>query len=272
MSDNTPAYKKSNFGGAFFFLPEEKRRALSSVYDFCRLADDIVDEDYPDAEQRLRNLRKELDNLYAGSAETDIGRELAGAVKRFNIPKEYFADLIEGCERDLKTPVRYETFGDLQWYMYRVAGTVGLMCIHIFGYKNERTEKYAAALGYAVQLTNIIRDVAEDAKINRIYIPKRDMDSFGVKEEDILLLKDNRRTRALLFFEAQKAQELFIQASQLLPKEDFKAMLPARAMGNTYKAILQKLIARPCRLGDKKIKLNKIEKLLILFKTWRNRL
>ena len=142
----------------------------------------------------------------------------------------------------------------------------------IFGYKKERTEKYAVALGYAVQLTNIIRDVGEDAKINRIYIPKLDMESFGVKEEDILRLKDNRRTKALLFFETQKAQELFIQAEKLLPKEDFKAMLPARAMGNTYKAILAKLIARPCRLGDKKIKLSKIEKIKILFNTWRNRL
>lgn len=272
MNDTTPAYKKSNFGGAFFFLPEEKRRALGSVYDFCRLADDIVDENFPDAEQRLQALKSELDALYEGRAKSELGRELAEAVKRFNIPKQYFAELIEGCARDLKTPVRYESSGDLEWYMYRVAGTVGLMCIHVFGYKNKRTEKYAAALGYAVQLTNIIRDVDEDAKINRIYIPKRDMEDFGVTEQDILTLKDNRKTRALLFFEAQKAQELFLKAERLLPKEDFKAMLPARAMGNTYKAILQKLLRRPCRLGDKKIKLSKIEKFFILFKTWRNRL
>ena len=267
-----PAYKKSNFGGAFFFLPKEKKQALSVIYAFCRLADDIVDEGFSDTEQKLADLRKELDNVYADCPQTELGQELSKAVKRFNIPKQYLSDLLDGCERDLKTPVRYESFGDLQWYMYRVASSVGLMCIKIFGYKNERTEKYAVALGYAVQLTNIIRDVGEDAKINRIYIPKLDMESFGVKEEDILRLKDNRRTKALLFFETQKAQELFIQAEKLLPKEDFKAMLPARAMGNTYKAILAKLIARPCRLGDKKIKLSKIEKIKILFNTWRNRL
>ena len=267
-----PAYKKSNFGGAFFFLSKEKKQALSIIYAFCRLADDIVDEGFSDAKQKLDDLRKELDNVYEGCPKTELGKELLKAVKPFNIPKQYLSDLLDGCERDLKTPVRYESFGDLQWYMYRVASTVGLMCIKIFGYKNERTEKYAVALGYAVQLTNIVRDAAEDAKINRIYIPKQDLESFGVKEEDILKLKDNRRTKALLFFEAQKAQELFIQAEKLLPKEDFKAMLPARAMGNTYKAILAKLIARPCRLDDKKIKLNKIEKIRILFNTWRNRI
>lgn len=272
MDGNIEAYKKSNFGGAFFFLPREKKQALSAVYAFCRLADDIVDEDYKDPEARLAELSRELDAVYASEPGSAIGLELAKAVKRYNIPKQCFSDLIEGCQKDLKTPVRYESFGDLQWYMYRVAGTVGLICIKIFGYKNERTEKYAVTLGSAVQLTNIVRDAAQDAKINRIYIPRQDMEVFGVKEEDILRLKDNRRTRALLFFEAQKAQELFMQAEKLLPKEDFKAMLPARAMGNIYKALLGKLLARPCRLDDKKIKLNKIEKIKILFNTWRNRL
>ncbi len=272
MNDNIPAYKKSNFGGAFFFLSKEKKQALSIVYAFCRLADDIVDEGFKDAEERLSDLRQELDDIYKGSPKTDLGRELQKTVEDFKLPKEYFSDLIEGCAKDLQTPVRYESFGDLQWYMYRVACVVGLICIEIFGYKNEKTKQYAITLGYAVQLTNIIRDINEDAKINRIYIPKQDMESFGVTEEDILKQKDTRKTRALLFFEAQKAQELFNQAQKALPKEDFKNMLAARAMGNTYKAILEKLLARPCRLGDKKIKLSKIEKLLILLKTWRNRL
>lgn len=272
MNDNITAYKKSNFGGAFFFLPKEKRQALGVVYAFCRLADDIVDENFDDAPQRLKALREELDFIYSGSPKTALGIELKKAVEKFKLPKEYFSDLIDGCTRDLQTPVRYESFGDLQWYLYRVACVVGLMCIHIFGYKNEKTKQYALTLGYAVQLTNIVRDVDEDARINRIYIPKQDMEAFGVTEEDILQHKDNRKTRALLFFEAQKAQELFAQAQKTLPREDFKNMLAARAMGNTYKAILEKLLARPCRLGDKKIKLSKIEKLLILFRTWRNKI
>lgn len=272
MGDNLSSYKKSNFAGAFFFLSKQKKQALGCVYAFCRLADDIVDEGLPDAKERLASLRTELDNIYNANAKTDLGRQLARAVKNFSIPKQYFSDLIEGCERDLQPAVRYETFGDLQWYTYRVAAVVGLMCIKIFGYKNKETQNYAVALGHAVQLTNIIRDVAEDAKINRIYIPKQDMEIFGVSQEDILQLKDTRKTAALLFFEAQKAQEMFTKAEQILPKEDFKSMLAARAMGNIYKAILNKLMARPCRLGDKKIKLNKVEKLVILFKTWRNRL
>ena len=272
MNDNLSSYKKSNFAGAFFFLPKEKKRALGCVYTFCRIADDIADEGFTDAKERFASLRTELDNIYKGKAQSDMGKQLCPVVKNFSIPKQYFSDLIEGCEKDLQPALRYETFGDLQWYTYRVASVVGLMCIKIFGYKNKKTEDYAVALGHAVQLTNIIRDAAEDAKINRIYIPKQDMETFGVSQDDILQLKDTRKTRALLFFEAQRAQELFIKAENMLPKEDFKSMLAARAMGNIYKAILNKLIARPCRLSDKKIKLSKVEKLAILFKTWRNRL
>ena len=272
MSDSLPSYKKSNFAGAFFFLPKEKKQALSAVYGFCRLADDIVDENFPDAEQKLTDLRRELDNIFNGKAQTPMGKELARAVKKYPLKKEYFSDLIDGCQRDLQKPVRYESFGDLQWYTYRVAGTVGLMCISIFGYKNEKTPLYAETLGHAVQLTNIIRDITEDAKTGRIYIPRQDMENFGVTQEDILQLKDTRKTRALLFFEAQKAQELFLKAENMLPKEDFSSLLAARAMGNIYKAILNKLLARPCRLGDKKIKLSKAEKFIILFKTWRKHL
>ena len=270
MNDNLTSYKQSNFAGAFFFLSKTKKQALQSVYAFCRVADDIVDEGFEDAKERLITLRTELDNIYQNKPQTDLGKQLCPVVRDFSIPKQYFSDLIDGCKKDLQPALRYETFGDLQWYTYRVASTVGLMCIQIFGYKNEKTKDYAIALGHAVQLTNIIRDIAEDAKINRIYIPKQDMETFGVTQEDILQLKDTQKTRALLFFEAKKAREMFSKAEKMLPKEDSKSMLAARAMGNIYKAILNKLISRPCRLSDKKIKLNKVEKIIILFKTWRN--
>jgi phytoene synthase len=146
------------------------------------------------------------------------------------------------------------------------------MCIEIFGYKSEQTKDYAEALGNAVQLTNIVRDIAEDAKINRIYIPKEDMEKFGVTEEDILRQKETRKIRALLLFELERAQEYYDKARVLLTREDFKNMLSARAMGNIYEALLKKLQKIPCVLTGKKLKLSKIEKIWILLKTWREKL
>lgn len=268
MADNK-SYKKSNFGGAFFFLPEEKKEALSIIYTFCRLADDIVDEGYSDAKERLADLRKEIKLVFEGAPSTELGKDLKKVIKAFPIPEQYFTDLIDGVERDLDNPVRFDTLGDLKWYMYRVASIVGLMCIEIFGYKNPNSKEYAEAMGYAVQLTNIVRDICPDSKINRLYIPKEDLESFGVSEQDLFSCKDTRKVNALLFFEMERAQDYYNKARSLLPKEDFKSLLAARAMGNIYEAILKKLQKTPCRLGGKKIKLSKLEKVKILIKTWR---
>ena len=256
------SYKKSNFGLAFSFLSKEQRKALSIVYAFCRYADDVVDDHMEEAPTLLANLRADLT-----IAKTDFAVQLAEVIKEFSIPKQYFFDLIDGVEHDLKTPVRFETFKDLEWYIYRVASVVGLMCIHIFGFKNQQTKEYAITLGKAVQMTNILRDIAEDSKINRIYLPLEDLKKFKITEKDILQIKNTSQIKSLLAFERQRTEDLYKQAELLLPKEDFKNMLAARVMGNIYKAIFEK--TKPCKIFKRKLKLSKIQKISIVLKTWR---
>ena len=263
------SYKKSNFGAAFFFLNREQKEALGVIYAFCRLADDIVDDTPKTAPAQLANLTLELDQVFGGVPKTELGKDLQRVIQKFPIPKAYFYDLIEGVKSDLKTPVRCQTQKDLNWYMYRVASVVGLMCIEIFSYKNPISKKYAETLGYAVQLTNILRDIAEDAKINRIYLPLEDLQKFKVSPEDILTLKHTDGVKKLFDFELDKAQKLYDEASSILAKEDFKTLLAARAMGAIYENILFKLKKQTCLPCKKKIKLSKLQKMLILFKTWR---
>ncbi len=255
------SYKKSNFGLAFFFLSEKQKKALSIVYAFCRYADDIVDENFDNAPKLLKELREDLQN-----PNKDFFIKLEQVIKDFKIPKQYFFDLIDGVEYDLKRPVRFETFEGLEWYIYRVAGVVGLMCIHIFGFKNQQTKDYAITLAKAVQMTNILRDIAEDSKINRIYLPLEDLKKFKVSEEDILQIKNTEQTAILLAFERSRTEDFYTQADILLPKEDFKTMLAARIMGNIYRAIFNK--TKPCKIFKHKLKLNKIQKIFTLLKTW----
>ena len=262
-------YKKSNFGVAFFFLSKEQKEALGIIYAFCRLADDIVDDTPQTAPSQLTDLSAELEQVYSGTPKTELGKDLQSVIKKYPIPQKYFFDLIEGVKSDLNTPVRYQTQEQLNWYMHRVASVVGLMCIEIFGYKNPISKKYAETLGYAVQLTNILRDVYEDSKINRIYLPLEDLQKFKVSEEDILTLKQTEKVKNLFAFEIDKAQKLYNEARKILPREDFKTLLTARAMGAIYEEILLKLKQQTCLLCKKKIKLSKLQKLLILFRTWR---
>ncbi len=263
------SYKKSNFGAAFFFLSKEQKEALGTIYAFCRLADDIVDDTPKTAPAQLADLTLELEQVYGGTPKTELGKDLQKVVQKFHIPQKYFYDLIEGVKSDLKTPVRYQTQEKLNWYMYRVASVVGLMCIEIFGYKNPASRKYAETLGYAVQLTNILRDIYEDAKINRIYLPLEDLQKFNVSEEDILTLKHTAEVKNLFDFELNKAQKLYDEARKILPQEDFKSLLAARAMGAIYEEILFKLRQQSCLPCKKKIKLSKLQKIFILLKTWR---
>lgn len=252
-------------------LSKEKKNALSIIYGFCRLADDIVDEGYEDAPARLAALRAEIDLVFEGRAQTELGAALQEVIKNFPMPKQYFTDLIDGMSRDLQTPVRFAAQADLDWYIYRVASVVGLMCIEIFGYKNQQTKEFAINLGFAVQLTNIARDIAEDGKLNRIYIPTEDLARFGVSEAEIIHPQKTEKLEALIRYELSRAQNYYDNAAKLLPKEDFASMLPARAMGNIYKEILKKLQQNPCPSDGKKLKLNKPAKILVLFKTWREK-
>lgn len=266
------SYKKSNFGAAFFFLSKEQKEALGIVYSFCRLTDDIVDDTPATAPEQLKDLREEIELIFNGKPKTELGKDLKKVLAKFSIPKEYFFALIEGVESDLKIPVRFKTQEDLNWYMYRVASVVGFMCIEIFGYKNPIAKQYAETLGYAVQLTNILRDIYEDKSLNRIYLPLEDLAKFNISEDEFLALNPSEKLKSLLSYEADKAQKLYDKAHQLLPEEDFKTLLAARAMGLIYEEILFKIKQKSCLPQEKKIQLSKLEKICILFKAWRKHL
>ena len=201
----------TNFYYAFRLLPAEKRRAIYALYAFCRLVDDCVDEDGGGGEEGLRRWLAELHRAYAGRPETELGRELAEAVARFPIPRSAFEDVVAGCRMDLTTR-RYATFADLRVYCERVASAVGLASIEIFGYSEPRTREYAVELGLALQLTNILRDVAADAARDRVYLPLEDLARFGVPAEELLAaVSDPGALRGtgldrLLAFEADRAR------------------------------------------------------------------
>ena len=234
---------QSNFYFAFLFLPKERRDALFSVYAFCRLVDDAADDaPTPEAaKDALLGWRKELDSIYGDDAPTHpVAARLKEALTRYPIRRQDMEAVIEGCEWDA-TRTRYETFRDLHQYCYRVASAVGLMCIEIFGYTTPRARDYAIDLGIALQLTNILRDVDEDAARGRIYLPLEDVKAFGVSESDLI---EGRRTPAvlrLLAFEAQRARGYYLRARAAISDSERARLVVAEIMGDIYYALLERL-------------------------------
>jgi phytoene synthase len=234
---------QSNFYYAFLFLPKERREALYAVYAFCRLVDDAADDaTSPDeARARLSVWRKELDAAYSGTAtENEVTLRLAEALKRFPIRKEDLAAIIEGCEWDA-TRIRYATWDELRAYCYRVASAVGLACIEIFGYQSPRARDYAIDLGIALQLTNILRDVAEDAGRGRIYLPQEDLAAFGVDENDLVSGRRTRETARLFQFEANRARAHYLSARAAIGDDEKARLVVAEIMGDIYYRLLQRL-------------------------------
>lgn len=225
------SYKKSNFATAFFFLTKKQRAALADFYAFCRIVDDIADEPHSKSKEELDMWRAEINK-----PKSDLAVALAQHAQEFNINKKLYTDIIDGMEMDLNNTV-YTTEEDLKVYLYRVASAVGLAAIQIFGYKNERTRDYAVILGYAVQLTNIIRDIFEDYDMGRIYFPAETLSKFSVTPDDIKN-KNFDKLSPLLAAEGAKAEEFYAAAEQMLPAEDKKTMLPARIMAEIYKTLL----------------------------------
>lgn len=258
----------SNFYYAFMLLPLERRRALHAVYAFCRFVDDIADdESIANPAELLARWRDELRNVYAKTPTRPVSRALADNVVRFNIPQRYFNEVIDGVEMDLSQR-RYETFDELILYCRRVASAVGLICIEIFGYSNHATRVYAEKLGLAFQLTNIIRDVREDAQRERIYLPLEDLHRFGVAESDLLSGVYNDRFRALMAFEAQRARDLYHEAAAALPPEDRPAMLSAEAMRLIYSALLEQIVCSNFRVFDRRHRLSTPRKLYLVGRAW----
>ena len=248
----------TNFYYAFVFLSKEKRRAIEAVYAFARRGDDVVDSghDLEVAARGLVSYRQSLDTCYgedAGRLDSPELRALAEAIKRFKIPRQPFEDLILGLEMDLNH-ARYETYEDLSLYCYRVASTIGLICIEIFGYKNPRTRDYAVNLGTALQLVNIVRDVQRDARRGRIYIPREDLDKFGVRPADLLAGTYNDPFIELMQFECDRARQYFDMARQMLPPEDRRSMKTAEIMAAIYWNILKRIQKRCYNVFGKRVR------------------
>jgi phytoene synthase len=258
----------SNFYYAFMLLPRVRRRALYSVYAFCRFVDDIADDDgVHDAAAMLAQWRMELDKVFEGTPSRAISRALSENVRRFNIPRRYFEEIIDGVEMDLSQR-RYATFDELCLYCRRVASAVGLICIEIFGYRHQSAHVYAERLGIACQLTNIIRDVSEDAARGRIYLPLEDLARFGVAEAEILNSVYSPRFCQLIEFEAQRARRYYREAAQALAKEDRGSMLAAEGMRLIYASLLERIARTGYRVFDQRMSLSAPYKLYLVGRAW----
>ena len=259
----------SSFASAFWMLPKAKRNALHAIYAFCRLADDIADdpEVAGDRTALLARWREELDDAYRGKAQHAVAVALSDAVERFRLPEGVFLDLLAGVEFDLANgPI--ESFDDLRLYCYRVASTVGLLVVRILGFKNPRSLEFAETLGIAVQLTNVLRDVGDDASTGRIYLPKDELERFGVSSESLLAGRRTDELQYLLRSYAERAASYYERAEQLLPDEDRRSLRPATAMGRIYRALLDELIEREFPCFEQPLRLSKPRRIAIAAKVW----
>ena len=264
--------KKSNssFYYAFNLLPAEKRDAMNTVYAFCRETDDIVDEgNEPDdlKYEKLRKWRIEFEKTFHGHSDFMLLNKLGKTISHFNIPFDPFFELIKGMEMDLQKK-RYLSFDDLKLYCYRVASTVGLMCIEIFGYRHKSARDYAVNLGIALQLTNILRDVKKDSLTGRIYLPQNDLEKFNYSEQDLFQHKYNDEFISLMSHEALRAQKYFEEATLNLHLDDKASMFAARAMQHIYSKLLEKIVQSNYNVYQKHIKISKLEKVGISLGVW----
>ncbi len=250
--------RAKNFAYAFIFLTDEKRRALDAVYAFCRIADDLADEESRPLDERRRRLDVLRARLHrsmprAGEApaepiadaeEDQVLQAVAHSAQRFPIKREDLELVIDGCVQDL-TVTRYSTWNDLREYCFKVASAVGLACLEVFEHSGEGAREPAIDLGLAMQLTNIVRDVTEDAARDRIYLPQSDLAHFGVSEAELLRGERTAGVRDLLAFEAKRARELFASAERLYPLiPDRRARACPRTLASLYGALLDEIERR----------------------------
>lgn len=255
---------KSNLAFALSTLPRRRKEDMMTFYAFCRVIDDIADEPVDTLEERQRALDEWRQGILHGFGEPDdLQAGVAELPKTYPIDPALLAEIVNGVASDLVT-TRYRTYEDLLAYCYKVASVVGLVSIEIFGYKNPVCKEYAVALGYALQLTNIIRDVAEDARNGRIYLPQEDLERHGVTEADLLEGRHTPGFEALMQVQHDRARAFFTQAATLLPKEDRRHMLAAEMMGQMYGEILEKIRQRRFQVFGPRIGLSKLRKIAIL--------
>jgi len=260
----------SSFTQAFRLLGPERRGALEAVYAFCRFVDDVADGLEPgrrDPAKLLARWRDELDRVFLGTATHPIGIALADAVQRFALPRLHLTDLIRGVEMDLSRR-RYQTFDELEEYCHLVASTVGLLCIEIFGHRHPGAVDYARDLGVAFQLTNILRDVPEDAQRGRIYLPLEDLARFACDEEELLAGRYSARVGALMAFECGRARAYYLRARGSLAPEDRRSLAPAEAMRLIYERLLARIESRRFDVFHERIALPRYERVGLALAAW----
>ncbi|HEU4520752.1 MAG TPA: phytoene/squalene synthase family protein [Thermoanaerobaculia bacterium] len=253
----------ANFSVGFRFLPRQKRRAVYAAYAWCRWADDIADEPGENVEGRLDEWQHELGRCYAGSPSHPITIALADALKHFAIPQSAFVALVDGCRQDIWKH-RYETFEELLHYCDLVATSIAHISLSIFGYRTEAANDHGRNLATALQLTNVTRDVGDDLTRDRIYIPREELDRFGVTEEDLFRRSENDRVRQLLDFQIDRAEGYFRAAEPLLEELSFDARFPTLLMGGVYATVLGKLRKDPLIALRRRLSLSPVQKVLVV--------
>lgn len=261
----------SSFYYSFMFLPDEQRKAITALYAFCREVDDVVDEchDTDLARSKLNWWRAEIFGTFDGKPNHPVCQALSVSIKNFNLPKEHFLEIIDGMAMDLQQ-TRYANFTELNLYCYRAASVVGLLAAEIFGFEDRATLDYAHNLGLAFQLTNILRDVKEDAERGRIYLPLDEMEKFGVTEKDILTHHHSDNMKKLLDFQAQRAQEYYDKAFALLPEGDRYSQRTGIIMASIYRTVLNIIEKDSPQVLKQRTSLSPLRKLWIAWRTARN--
>jgi phytoene synthase len=259
-----------NFYYAFLTLPADKRRAIYAAYSFCRYCDDCVDEENT-AESKLAalaRLRSELNQTFEDRPGSSVFLALADVAHRYDIPQEYFQEIVEGVESDL-VKTRYNDFDELRAYCYRVASVVGLICIHIFGYKSDEAKEYAVDLGLAMQLTNITRDIKEDLGMGRIYLPQDEMARYGYSEDELRDGVQNEAFIELIRFQTERARGYFDSGIKLLPYLSRRSRACPAVLGAIYSKVLDRIEESNYNvLAGERISLSKSEKIRIMAQTW----
>jgi phytoene synthase len=258
---------RSSFYYPLLLLPGRKREALMAVYAFCRRADDLVDDPEEAGADGVQAWREELDLCYEGRPGHPVTRALCRVIQRYPIPKEHFEELLRGVEMDT-VKNRYATFEDLYLYCYRVASTVGLISIEVFGYRAPGTRQYAVDLGVALQLTNILRDIPTDAGRDRIYLPGEDLERFGCDEATILEGRRTEAFRALMRFQCDRARDFYRRAWEGLPSRDRAALVAAEAMGRIYYSLLQGIERRGYDVYSEKVAVPRLRKVGTALDVW----
>ena len=256
----------ANFSVGFRFLPKTKRRAVYAAYAFCRVADDIADEETKERQTRIAELdawQRELDACYSGDPSHPITIALADALRHFAIPKSAFLALIDGCRQDM-VKTRYENFPELLQYCELVAASISDISLSIFGYRDEAALAHGRSLSTALQLTNVTRDIGDDLTRDRVYVPAEELRQFGVEEGELFARAENDRMRRLIEFQIDRAESYFREAEPLLRELDFDARFPTLLMGGVYATVLGKLRKDPLRAIRERIRLSPLQKFMVV--------